>query len=70
VGSLHGNEIEDVVLKSMLLNHLSTAEHETLLDRIFFLSVANPDAFGMNRRATTNNVDLNQNWPTKDWLPL
>jgi protein MpaA len=70
MSGLHGDEIEGVVLNSMLLDHLSTAEHETLLDRIFFLPIANPDAFGINRRTNANNVDLNRNWPTKDWSPL
>lgn len=66
MSGLHGDEIEGVALNSMILSHCHQS-NGTLLDDLLFLPVANPDGFTFNQRWNFNRVDLNRNWPTKDW---
>lgn len=69
MSGLHGDEVEGVMLLTMILNILVT-QKSTLLNQIIFAPIANPDGFALNQRWNFNNVDLNRNWPTKDWSPL
>lgn len=69
MSGLHGDEIEGVILNSMILNHCFHSEADLLRD-LLFLPLANPDGFSLNQRWNVNKVDLNRNWPTKDWSPI
>lgn len=43
MSGLHGDEVEGVNLATLLLNSLSTTEKKNLLEKIFILSMVNPD---------------------------
>ncbi|MGZ3769740.1 MAG: DUF2817 domain-containing protein [Bdellovibrio sp.] len=68
MSGLHGDEIEGVMLSSMIFNHLRSI-NDSILDKIIYAPIANPDGFTLNQRWNYNLVDLNRNWPTKDWSP-
>lgn len=68
MSGLHGDEIEGVALTTMLLNHFASLNNGAM-DHILFAPITNPDGFSLNQRWNVNKVDLNRNWPTKDWSP-
>lgn len=68
MSGLHGDEIEGVALTTMLLSHFSN-QGEGVIDHLIFAPISNPDGFSLNQRWNANKIDLNRNWPTKDWSP-
>lgn len=72
VGAIHGGE-ESVSghLVDQLFEAYVTGE-VTLPAGITLVAVpwANPDGFAMESRLNANEVDLNRNWPTRDWQPI
>jgi protein MpaA len=68
MSGLHGDEIEGVALSTMLLNYFTNLG-EGIVDHLLFAPISNPDGFSLNQRWNVNMVDLNRNWPTKDWSP-
>jgi protein MpaA len=66
MSGLHGDELEGVALTTMMVSHLFEKDSE-LLRQTIFLPIANPDGFVFHQRWNFNKVDLNRNWPTKDW---
>ncbi len=66
LSGLHGDETEGVILNTLILNEIFY-NHTHLLPKLAFLPIANPDGFSLSQRWNANNVDLNRNWPTKDW---
>lgn len=69
MSGLHGDEVEGVVLTALLLAHLEANQETKTLEAITVLPIANPDGFLLNNRWNARNVDLNRNWPTKNWVP-
>ena len=68
MSGLHGDEIEGVALTTMLLSHFTT-QGAGIIDHLIFTPISNPDGFSLNQRWNINRIDLNRNWPTKDWSP-
>lgn len=67
VSAIHGDEVEGVLLNSMLMSELRASP---LAEKITFLPILNPDGFNLHQRWNVNQVDLNRNWPAKDWSPI
>ncbi len=64
IGGVHGDEPEGVSLAKNLLIYLNKNKfnkHWALIPCL------NPDGFAANSRTNANNVDLNRNFPSKDW---
>ncbi|MBF0209061.1 MAG: succinylglutamate desuccinylase/aspartoacylase family protein [Oligoflexia bacterium] len=82
MSGLHGDEYEGVILLNYvlreILRHTQPIEQVNKTDllnllsewTIFFLPIANPDAFILNQRWNVNLVDLNRNFPASDWQPV
>ncbi len=66
MSGFHGDEIEGLILNTMLFNHVVHTRPE-FQSKVAFLPTANPDGLSLFQRWTTNHVDLNRNWPSKDW---
>lgn len=66
-GAIHGNESNSAVLTRRLIEFL---EHnpETYRGRcVAIIAAANPDGLSRDSRTNVNQIDLNRNFPTKNW---
>ena len=79
VGGIHGNEVGTVKLSSHLVNHFKQGHFNKSVINLFIIPCLNPDGFskatknpdyfhrGKTGRLNTHNVDLNRNFPTKNF---
>lgn len=69
VGGIHqGDETNSTGLVEEAIRYYS--QHPDVLPRdltVIFIPSANPDGFVAKTRTNARGVDLNRNWPTKDW---
>ncbi len=66
IGGVHGDEPEGVYLAQQTLNWLKSAEQSQLVDWVA-VPCLNIDGFHLKQRVNSNGVDLNRNFPSKDW---
>lgn len=59
VGVFHGDEPQGNFLINKYLEHSETS--------LLFIPCLNPDGMSQNVRTNSNGVDLNRNFPTKNW---
>lgn len=64
MASMHGDECESTVVLSEALRSISDAALATPV----ILNV-NPDGTVLGTRGNARGVDLNRNWPTRNWTP-
>ncbi len=75
IGGVHGDEPEGVTLATATLNWLKetceqkTTEGKTTLCPWVLIQCLNPDGFAKNERTNDHGVDLNRNYPSRDWSP-
>ncbi|MBK9324133.1 MAG: DUF2817 domain-containing protein [Bdellovibrionaceae bacterium] len=72
VGGVHGDEPEGVRLAQEFLKWLSEAESkspEAILHSWILVPCLNVDGYLRNLRTNDNGVDLNRNFPARDWSP-
>lgn len=60
IGVFHGDEPQGKYLIEKYLNERTEPKH-------LFIPCLNPDGLSQNTRVNANNVDLNRNFPTKNW---
>ena len=67
IGVFHGDEPQG---KYLIEKYLSLPNHSKI-DRannnLLFIPCLNPDGLASNKRVNTNSVDLNRNFPTRNW---
>ncbi|MBR1753202.1 DUF2817 domain-containing protein [bacterium] len=61
VGVVHGEEPQG---KALIENYFPCKN----TNRMLFLPCLNPDGYSKNERQNSNGVDLNRNYPTKNWV--
>lgn len=69
VGAVHGEEVNTFLCVDALREKY--AAHPELVPgsfTLFFLPALNPDGIAVKRRLNSHEVDLNRNFPSKDWL--
>lgn len=68
IGGVHGDEPEGVRLAHDFLDWLqqNTASHD---HPWILVPCLNPDGYQFHERTNANGVDLNRNFPSKDWKP-
>ena len=67
IGGVHGDEPEGVRLAEELLRWMNDC-NEDLFPWVLIPCI-NPDGYKKNNRTNANGVDLNRNFPSKDWSP-
>ena len=69
-GGLHGTEPNAANLVDDLSDKFESI-HETIQEEftIYFLPRLNPDGLSTRTRHNANQVDLNRNWDTNNWVP-
>lgn len=69
IGGVHGDEPEGVRLAEEFLQWLKQAEitHSTEIRPWILIPCINPDGYSQNQRTNANGVDLNRNFPCRDW---
>lgn len=72
IGVFHGDEGISAQLLYRWINQMENQGLEKAAGKPFppfaILPVLNPDGQLKNQRINANGVDLNRNWPTKDWV--
>lgn len=63
IGVFHGDEPQGEFLINKFLNEENIQPKNNLL----FIPCLNPDGKALNTRQNSNDVDLNRNFPTKNW---
>lgn len=66
VGGVHGDEPEGVHLAANLLEWLQSQDQNKLHNWMLIPNF-NPDGFYARQRTNANGVDLNRNFPSRDW---
>ncbi|UXR64237.1 M14 family murein peptide amidase A [Bdellovibrio bacteriovorus] len=69
IGGVHGDEPEGVRLAEEFLQWLKQAETTRSLEirPWILIPCINPDGYSQNQRTNANGVDLNRNFPCRDW---
>lgn len=67
IGGVHGDEPEGVRLAEELLRWMNDCQEE--LFPWILIPCINPDGYEKDQRTNANGVDLNRNFPSKDWSP-
>lgn len=62
IGAVHGDEPQG---KFLIENYLKTAQ--TPKNRMLFIPCLNPDGLALKIRQNANEIDINRNFPTKNW---
>jgi len=67
IGSMHGDEPQGQYIINSLIEYLY--KNLQLVDnkQILLIPAANPDGLSKKTRGNANRVDLNRNFPTKNW---
>lgn len=66
IGVVHGEEPQGKFLIENYLNQNQLSSNNNLL----FIPCLNPDGMSINRRQNASGVDLNRNFPTKNWAQV
>lgn len=71
IGGIHGDEPEGVTLAQKTLDWLSekyrNGESEKIRSPWLLIPCINVDGFNLNQRVNARGVDLNRNFPSRDW---
>ncbi len=63
IGVFHGEEPQG----KYLINKFLKTDLSNIKNKLLIVPCLNPDGMGKNQRQNSNGVDLNRNFPTKNW---
>ena len=63
IGVFHGEEPQG----EYLINRFIEKDLAQIKNKLYFVPCLNPDGRSRNQRQNSNGIDLNRNFPTKDW---
>ena len=63
IGVFHGEEPQG----EYLINKFLETDLSKIKNKLYFIPCLNPDGKSVNKRQNRNGVDLNRNFPTKNW---
>ena len=68
IGVFHGDEQDGEFLINKLIKDIEKNPELTGNNKVLFIPCLNPDGKTKNTRGNSNGVDLNRNFPTKNWI--
>ncbi len=68
IAGTHGDEVEGVYVMAQLFDWLKN-HHEAADLPLVVVPILNPDGYAAGNRVNAHGVDLNRNYPSKDWSP-
>lgn len=68
-GGFHGDEPKGVTLAQRLIAHLRVSPNDRGHVRWAVVPLVNPDGYQRRRRRNAHGVDINRNFPTRNWSP-
>ncbi|MFZ6017841.1 MAG: DUF2817 domain-containing protein [Nitrospirota bacterium] len=70
LAGVHGDEPEGTYVAEMLIKYLLSEENNRFeRKKIIIIPQVNPDGLVSKIRGNANKVDINRNFPTRDWNP-
>ncbi len=66
-GCFHGDELGSAKMVMKLANYLYDIGYTSDSSKVILIPVVNPDGLIRGQRTNANGIDLNRNFPTKDW---
>jgi len=66
LGGMHGDEPKSVRLAYALIEAIESRTIEVAVEWLI-MPIVNPDGFAIRKRRNAHRVDLNRNFPTKNW---
>jgi murein peptide amidase A len=66
IGSIHGNEKAGIILSIKVLNYLF--EKPGSINTLICIPTVNPDGNSSDKRTNSNNIDINRNFPSSNWV--
>jgi protein MpaA len=67
IGVFHGDEPEGYYLINKFIELILQEKNFDIKNELYFVPNLNPDGKNLNTRTNINGVDLNRNFPTKNW---
>lgn len=67
IGCVHGDEVQSQHISTRLVKYFEENAANFKDKRIIILPLANPDGRETGQRTNANGVDINRNFPTKNW---
>jgi len=67
MAGVHGDEQTGVRIVGSILDRLRTADLSALNEQIVVMPLCNPDGYEANTRRNARGIDINRNFPTKDF---
>lgn len=67
IGGVHGDETSGVILARALLQYLQSLSMADFQRKVVLIPVANPDGFKAGTRRNAHQVDINRNFPTRNY---
>jgi protein MpaA len=67
IAGIHGNETSAIVVGERLVDLLKREAVPGLTESVAVIPLANPDGAAAGRRTNARTVDLNRNFPAKNW---
>ena len=68
IGCVHGNEKAGIMLSYEVLNNILSKT--SLKNTLICIPSANPDGNSLDKRTNSNNIDINRNFPSLNWVYL
>jgi murein peptide amidase A len=70
IGSIHGDEAVTGQVVVKLVELISRERKDPLQGKVICVPVLNPDGVAQQRRTNAHGVDINRNFPTRNWSPM
>ena len=67
IGCMHGDEVQGKFVALKLLSYYEENPLALTDKKLIIVPVLNPDGYENNNRCNSNGVDLNRNYPSKNW---
>lgn len=67
LGGMHGDEPASVELARALVRQLQALPNTAIPQRVVVMPVVNPDGLAAHTRRNAHHIDLNRNFPTRDF---